>query len=1425
MNLSPEKSRLWGLFAPQIFLLLLLCGCQPYPDHGEPIYDYRADFVDFGVRRELAISRFRADNDSLLIEFNQPLQRLEQEGGKAPFELVFQPRVPVQKTVREGAAGVRVWFDTALPPARRYRATVPTGWKALTGATFLKTATITWLTARPALERLDCEAGLDNWEPGQILTLVFNQALELQSMEASLRIKTVPEGLEVELSRPLKLRPIPDQELSYELSLPDLDHDQRYKLFFDSGLKSEEGPVLGEEGDGFFFGPRPEFQLLSESPHRIHEDHFLLEFSEPVEAEELKRHLKGLDWDTAFLQTTDNLVFELHWRASRARGPAPRNLTLLGSIRSQEGKRLGHDRELLLEYPTKQVEKSEWRDLKIVAPGRTVLNRPVSKGTRLSTWSLQPSELAELSSCSSRQWESSNKLKKELSKPLYSKLHKKQTSRTRFLEQPKEDVKASKFGAFLIRETTEQGVVKRTLVQRTDLSIDTFSLNDLMSYRVTSAISQRPKSRVLVQVVDEKGSVLVAGQTDSSGQGSVSFPSLRTGHYVRCAQGADWCLTGFQHRSISSEKALPGQIWSDGAVYESGAELHYFGCWWVEELRPGVVLTDREGRVVEAEAGPAEQLGHLFKGKLTLPREPGEYYIELPTENFRTPSFRVTVLDYPVVDDHPSSLSLTFDDEQNRFKGSYSWNGPGAEGLDLRASLRPKKSHHRMWTSVEPEHPHWLSLEVEHARSFGGGTFEVEKLPTLSGAWELVVELHDVKVPERVFRREVAPLGRREVELAGLELKHIESDVRLARFSFRINGRENLPTIGEVNCRLDLRGEDGWELLNEASVPLDGAVAEWTTPIEGSGRARLSCRWSDRDGPHEASWETLLESDALANWEPLELSSETIVSNSPLLLSWPGLAAGRSIWVRAYAGNNLLHNSMRASGPGGDLGSLELRNLRPGSEEVTIVAALSDGEEVRGNRVEVMSVTHFLPATLEINDETLESFALDPGESITVDVGASVTPMEQVLMWWEQDLGRSEEFAQSAYEALVTSGEHLGTTLHGTRKLPVIGPKMLGQSREVRLKAPSESGSYNLLFLSEGEESTYYFARIPIEIQPAARWKALIPLVNRPGDRFSAGVRFSANPDATAPTGVTTSIDLNSTLLPLSYFSTAALVDPGARGDMLFLYRSPDFVAPTQTNSIFLRWELGVEGETRPVEATLDSLPSGVEETVFQERTLSSGEAVRVGLSGLNRWRVVFTSTPTSSHEKTTLLISGVEEQELRLEVGQMPIPLYGEGGEPLEVRHQSGPPVQLSVFRLKPKTPSDKELASSVYLMRRFVMADGTSVDEDEIVMSQEYLMSYHLVVAEDLQSATLASPFPGGVEPLGCWLKTSSGLEALGWQREGGEVKVSLPSLDPGEHQVLISCLALVDGKFSWPAGSVLDQASNSRATTTSGFVTILE
>ena len=1406
-----------------LFMALLLSACQPYLDHGAEPMEWEAGKVDFGTRRSLRMVDYSGDRERLILEFNQPLHLPESEGDKPPFAIKILPKTGISEIKWVGVAGVEVVFSEKLPPARRYLAQIPAGWRALTGASLLRPIELEWETERPRL--LEVNRVEDPSHP-EILRfqLDFNQPVDIESVKETLTAQSSGAKQAFAFHDWQQV----EGQASVQVSIPGLGPFQSFELKVAPGLRSLDGGLEGEGGETFSPGAPPKFHFTAERVQKLEpDDPVSLQFSEPVEREELKRHLHGVDWNSAYLFSPDGQNYQLHWVEERILGTKPAHLTLLGDLTSLKGSRLHQDIDILIARPQAKLTSSArvLRQCQLLKPGETTLKQVASKESLIKTWKLTPGQAARLLLISPQAWRSKVPLELEKQAPIYQQEVKKAFPATRFLNKEGWSDK-NRFGLFLVRVSEKNGKTRRRVVARTDSSVDHSSINGDVFCHVEGRQSGLARGGAKVVALDGQARPLREVATDGVGEARFQGPWFEMPVFLQVGWGEDQLIQGLRPLQVTAPDLLPGLIWADSPVYEPGEKAEFFGLWWSTWPRPEVVLVGPEGRPLETRVTSVAASGQFFRGEFEVPREVGDYFLKLPVVNNSVPSFPFKVTEPTGGPNSPSELSLEKDDDGS-YKGQYRWVGPGGAHLDVRATLRYRDQGPNFWRRVILHQPKWIPVEVKLRQTLEGGTFELGSLPEVFGPWELLVELFDTREPGRVFRRRSVKLEEAALILESGELKHVSSNQRRARFRFRFRDGQNGPGRN-LQCRLLLKkpGSAEWQTLNSETVTWKESAYEWQTTLRGNGRLRLEVLWTPPGSEiaEVSNWERNLAPDSLASRKPLSLSEEVFNPGRPVALSWPGLAKGTPVWLEVISGQGRIFHSRRVTDSEGRLGEIDLGPVNPGCREVVLVAQA--GGQVRANRVDVVGGTDFLDAGLEVNGTQGEEVEVGPGQRIVVEPLYQKAGLSRGVLWWEAGEGEVRSGPSATLlQKMIESTKKSGVTIHGIPRMPIFGPQELPEGGRISLQAPSQPGRYKLLFLAEDAEKTIVFGEQLLQVTESARWEVVRPAQLRPGDKFSAGVRFWSDPESTGPTGANTTVQLSSTLLPVSYFSTNALVDPGSTGDMLFYYQMPKFIADGEVERFRLMWELGVEGEGHEVSTTLHALPTTSESVVYREGILAEGQGLRLNLTGLEMWELEFSKDGLPG-DPSVLTLLGVEKEPITINLGPEASrrEFYGQGNARLELRHLSGSEVRLKVFRLKPTRLQEERQAQSLYLLRHLETRNGEEVGSDRLEMGGEYLLTHHLVVPEPLSSSLLSVPIPGGLEPHGCWIQNlGDGYTPVGWSRENGLVKIQLPSLQEGEKRVLVAVKSVVSGDYLWPASVVHSPSGTTEATTLASRVTI--
>jgi hypothetical protein len=1353
------------------YMILLLClvlvGCQPYPDHGDPIPDFRADSVDFGTRRELKLVNFQGDQQGLLLQFNQPLQKLSELDDPVPFELSIRPPIPVKSMRREGVASVRVTFAEPLPPAHAFKATIPPGWRALTGASFLHPHTEDWTTTPPALSQVEPVPGEAAWE------MTFNQPIDKESL---LRCLEVP-GLSAS-----DFDIVPLDPTHYELRI--LTPVAVASVHLSPGLKSAVGRVEGLEQDfsltgfsaGIFFCEKSEWLPQVGAVHFV--------FSEEVGRTELLENLEGLDQLAAQLYSDDGKDYLLFLGdVSRAR-----EISVSDSLTARSGSRLLHEVNVTAAPLRRPVQQELYRSFQSVAPSATVVRFPTAEKASVATWRLDRKSAVSLVRLSDKEWAAREKLPIEYTPPEYAHKTNKARKVTRFL---KKDARPG--GLFLVRVATD-GKVKRRLLTRSDLIVEGWSLNGVLTGFVARA-NGIPLSDVALQQCDSSGALLDTAYTAPDGTAAFRTDEHR-GLYLWADESLGTALAPIVHRQVTPPIASPGLLWTQGKFFEPGQDSAYLGLWWSEGELPLLEVVDAGGELVSVRIEPPERVGPFYHGSFSAPDRSGEYRIRFRQGTGSHESALVGASTFHVSrlagQSGAPKVALELRKlESGGYGGSYEWDGRGASLLGAAARLEAQRTNKDGWERVRPGTPDFIPLEIDRKVSMLGGQYELTSLPLVQGRWNLVVEMFDRESPGAVIEKAVLALGDEEVELLGCELKTLSTSTSLARFSFEFtqsesNGRRPL------FCRLDAKEKGLWTTRESGEASWLEGEYKWdaTLPSVGSYRVYLS---NELNGEPLAVWQNTLRGKAADS--SLNLTPRPIAPTQRLSIVWPKLAEGTPVWLSILTGKEQVTQRRSADQESG-LGEIGVPKTRLGDRELEVVlASLSPKFQMQVDSVEIDTDTLY-------NSFDAELLSLQGARLVVTGEALQVQVPKQLhygVVWWSH--AHPESNANPGGLSKAAAFVHTGQEL---ADLPLAGPADFTEIDEISILAPPQPGAYHLRMLGLSVEGEVRFCHQPVEVEAESRWGPVTPDWLRPGDAFAAGVRFWSDPKDLGKTGATTSVEVDSSLLPLSYQITSALVEPGSVADMLFSYQAPDFAAASKASLIKLIWNLGVEGQAHIVETELSPLPTAVKTETFRKVTLEPGRRRRLTLPFESHWLArlsveeeggALVYLASGQHEAEHVNLSKASAREFA-----------GSGRDTLEVELLSGHPVELEILELRSEPVEDSYSALGLYLLRQLETVDGDPVDSDDAEISQSYLLAHYLVVPDTREFGYLMVPLPGGMRTKGVWLRAGDQLTPLHWSVGEGTVQAVLPDLSKGEHEVVVLVEAHVGGDYFWPGSKVV-------------------
>lgn len=1373
-------------------VLCLLSGCQPYIDQVDESAGFRAQFVDFGVRRDLKLVDARGDSESLLLVFNQPISQLSQSGEVAPFSLKFYPRIPVKSVVREGVAGVRVRFGEPLPPAQSYSAEVSKGWRALSGATFLKSKKVSWDTQRPELLNVQAADGDQQWSPGKSVSLQFNMAVEPESVRD--RVVIAP----VTGKRPLSvdawsLAGDPENPKNLVLKLDDKLARARYRLSLREGYYPARGRLGGAAAEGLEFGPRLPFHLARAGPlTQTAGKPLKFTFDSPVDPVELRRHLSELDWEKVRLESIDHKTFLLY-----GLDPVAQQISITRGLLSEGGRLLAPPFRLYIRPGNGAEPPAPLKLEHLTLPaGTTLLNFPVEKESEVATWTLKEGELVRLF-CGS-----SVALKKlyaglEKAKPVYQVKLEKATPRMRFLTNKEPWLKKSSHGLFLVRVRKKGRADRRFLVLRSSLRPVVVSINQ-------NVYASSAPLRTLAVLYSREGKKLQQKLTDEKGEVAFDATSVEHPALLLVRRGDQLQVTNVVDRPLESPSVSGGVVWVDNSSVGPGEAVDFFGAWWSSEPLPSVMVRDRQGRAIDLQ--PSLQAdGMMFRGLFTAPREVGRYSLTLGSDPQRAPSAFFDVTDL-TPEASPSSLSLE-KREGGGYQGQYRWEGAGGSQVALRVRVVATLNQVDGWSLQQPEVPRWSPVDVSLTREIGGARFEIEHVPELEVPHRLEAELYDRREPSRVFRRATVELVPQKVKLQHAIGRLGSQGEQILTFQFLFG--EPLEQGQGLECELQLRRGKQWHTLSkgpaEPSESGEGSY-RWSTGLASEGRVRLVLTQTGAGSPEElAVWESATTS-VRSRWASLSVSSDRVQPGEKIAMSWPGPERKGQVWMGFLVGEKMLPMPARTLQADGSLGNVQVPSLSPGVVDFMLWAALSapDGS-VKYRRVRLQALDEQIVEPLAQTVDGREDFQVcKAGEELELQFAQAGG--RKLLCWWEPEVDEPAHNQVSPWRRLLGRSQSLQPLHHDDGRVWVTGPETLDKA-STTIVAPSVPGRYTLRLLSEVDHALSY-ARRGVEVKPGAHWETLAPEFVRPGDKFTAGIRFWSDPAALAASGATISVELDSALVPLTYYATAALVDPGSFKDMRFFYQAPDSFTTHAGDGFYLHWELGVEGKAWPIGTTVGLRPNPAKAKKYRSRLLSPHSALKFNLTGKNDWRLDlhYRDEQPDARLQTSLKVRMGEQpdQDVKLTEDRQMVKLFQSGKGEITVQNKGGSPIEVDIYQLTPEKVTS--MATSVYLLTARETPDGRVLDEhDSVPVGQPFQEVYALVVPEALSETWLVVPLPGGVKVTNCSLRKYGSTHPLNWNIEDGYLLADVPALERGESSIVLTLVPEVSGDFSWPSPTI--------------------
>lgn len=1430
--------------------LLLALGCQPYLDHELPVYNFSKDFVDFGHKRRLRVLSIEADQESLLVVFNQPLRLLGDSTKKLPFEARILPRLPIKEVELEGLAGVRYRFARPAPAAQQYSLVIPAGWRALSGASYLSETTHPWNTPRPELL---------SWEPGpgsrtgeamrldsaSTALLRWNQSVQEESLRKCLELR--PVGGEEPI--PFELTALGETQSHYEVRFGELESGRNYRLVLSPGVKGVEGQLTSEQALERCVVTDLELKLVSPTNLSLdHTNRARLVFSDPVAQSELRRML----WCPGGAEVEiEGGAYEREYRLIV--DPDLDSLTLLAGLRSLNGSELSRD--LVLSLNRRTTSETEAVPLTPVplAPGSVSFPQLAQAGGRTVTWGLTLPQALAVSRLPESQWSAGKKLSWEYGKPAFQTPKKKEKKPTDSeADKPEKPEKPkgppphelflaagskNRFGFFLTRRS-HKGKLARSLLVRTDLELRYLVEPGAVQVLGRSRRLERPRAGAIAELFDHRGRVLAKQRLNSEGTTRFELGRSQQPFAVGLRWGKDRTFLPLQGLKppVPEPPALLSAL--DRLHYQpdQGAVLYGFvvpAVKWAEAERLSFRILGPDGKEVQpARPVPVSPWG-LFEAHFFTPNREGLYRLELEQTREGEPPRRqqqklrvgkqLRSHEEYRIDLAEESLSTEV------VSGSLVMNGPRHDELVLRALLRPEPGRAELngWRAVEPPTPRWQELTVNLDRATD--TFQVPLPPDRSGSPVLQLELFEPAPDggewELVERQRELPLSGPQLVLSAegpprdLGTSHL--------IKLQLEGTQEEPEL--LEARLFYRAleseESDWQ---ELGLHQFGQEQEpWPVGFSRAGHYRLDgIATGETLGLILRSWSTTVEEPLEEQQFELTLEPSLAAPGETVTPVLRGLAPGVRVGLELFGGRH--HWAREEAVPvAGRLSSFEVPQAR--SEELTLFARILPEPTVGVQRVSPL----VSEASLKLDPTSRQR-----GLELRLPDTISAQEAFQVALVPTEEGPPIRGFLVSREKMSLYEADHLSLYRWLTRQrqpLPVRSEAetQLSLARSVQnnffrgglvveggtvlpQQAPSEPGHYHWDFLGWDQSGRVCQASASLEVTPASQWRPLTPSAVRQSDAFDAGLKFEAASDELTPLGLTASISEHGSLEPSSYFQTSALVEPGSADELIFHYLLPEGAR----EEVELHWNLGLEGRRHEQWAEVPVIPVPTIGRTLRRGRLGAEGRIRMDVDLVPEW---------------ALWIRWVEGEEARIEVrhpggthgatilsqARPQRRITGKGPGVVELLHQEGSAVDYVLEELVPDDGASRSSGSQLYLMRSIEDGEGQPVNPDRMRRGSRYDMVLHVLNPTPQADVLCRIPLPGGAVP----------ERVLGeeyhpdWEWSSGELQFSEAYLPVGEFTWRVRFRAESSGEYLWPFSEILDNEGHVLAHSGSGRVRITD
>ena len=1065
-----NRVRLLKLIVLLVLLPIFLGACQPYPDHAEVKTNEANRGVDFGERRELRLISSTGTADSLLLEFNQPLWEPQERDTSVPFEIKFYPRIPGAEMQRRGAASVLVTFPTKLSPAHRFTATIPAGWRALTGASFLREEVLEWETMRPILTTCKEVREGRHRDGHQTYSLTFCQPVEKSSVEGALSI----DGKLFNQTKGATLTSVDNENKEFELSLVSGAQAPSRTFRIRAGVEAKGGYLKGAGEESFSFDPGAELKVLSSNCRKDGAGQvFELEFSHPLDVKALKGAVRATNWLDLLFSTSDNKTFHI-----KGGSGSDQNLVVLKGLRSKDGFELKSDVEVFshIETTAPHPAASLRTDSFYNVPRKTsVLDFESPKDTRVDTWALQRDEVIEMLGLPQDRWRDGETLPIELTASVFSSTLEKARPKTRFLENNPSQADTVKDNFYLVRVAKPDGAIVRCLVSASKLGIESLHVNELAMVRIENGDESRQESDVSVALLDKFGIEVASKKTDDQGEVDFTGPWEREPVFVSINDSRGHALSVLNPIHLPLQTPSPGILWAENQVLGPGDRVELAGVRWSEAESQSLEIVSHSPLNELSSKTKIEEGSKLFRASMRAPEQVGQYHVRFADASKQYTGVDILVSENGQHETGNSSLTLSEQPVDGHYTGQFRWEGPGCDQVDVRATILSSIASVDGWNRIATGHLPSFPLPVRMTQDNIGGHFELDAIPKLRGAFTLNVELFNTELSHLVYESSQREIGAELIHLEEVENHEESSQSQKLKFHFSWEALDQ-DSSTTLRCALSRKKPDdlGWEVVSQGEAILKDEMYEWPVSISDLGHYRLEVRAGDAE--MASVWEAYLEPDPLKDWEKLQVGESSFTPGNPLVPIWEGLPLNSPVWFAAFSGDRLLGTWRRRVTEDGSFSPLDIEGLRSNDEKIILLAeAVSERSKgghplVRVSQLDIARVDLSSATELELETRFARDPRIKPGRSLVVRSRSSGRALDQALVWWEEEKDEKEGL-QSFHDLSQWRKEGRQTALErGLKSKNLAGPLELSESGAFNLKAPVEPGDYQLFFLAHDED-------------------------------------------------------------------------------------------------------------------------------------------------------------------------------------------------------------------------------------------------------------------------------------------------------------------------------------------------------------------